>query len=233
MASIKDALEESLADRVSWLKYVIYAIPVFVSYILFSKGIMAWFWFLAPLTALMLLTVLVQVINNVRNGKNYSLPTFNIIDFVVAYVKVIFSIVPVWGLCAWGATALAKIQIPIPVSNIQMIYAAIIWLIFGAIMVTSLISYAKTQKVLDAYNLKTISNNCIDVLIAFLFFIPQTVVLNGIILAVICYLFGVFWNLENLVFIFICAMLITINIAVTGNYLAQIDYETISRNTDA
>ena len=233
MASIKDALEESLTDRASWFKYIIYAIPVFISYILFSKGIMVWFWLLGSTTALMLLTILVQVINNVRNGKNFSLPSFNIVDFAVAYIKVIFSILPVWALCAWGATALAGIQLPWGVPNIQLIYTIIVWLIFGSIMLTSLISYAKTQRILEAYNLKTIGNNCIDVLIAFLFFLPQTIIVNGIVLAVICYLFGIFWNLENLVFIFICAMIITINIAVTGNYLAQIDYETMSRNMDA
>ena len=35
MASIKDAVEESITDDFSFIKYILYAIPVFICYLLF------------------------------------------------------------------------------------------------------------------------------------------------------------------------------------------------------
>ena len=112
----------------------------------------------------------------------------------------------------------------------QLIYAIIVWLIIGSIVVTSLILYAKTQKIKDAYDFALISNTCIDILVAIIFFIPQLLLVNGIIVGIIAYLFGVFFTLENPVFIFLCCMALAINVAITGNYFAQIDYELVPRD---
>ena len=43
MASIKDAVEESITDDFSFIKYILYAIPVFICYLLFKQGNMGWF----------------------------------------------------------------------------------------------------------------------------------------------------------------------------------------------
>ena len=232
MASIKDALEESVSDGGAWIKFVLYSIPVFITYALFSIGNMSWFWIAAPITGLLLLTILSLVINNVRNGKNYSLPSFNPFEFAATFVKLIFAMGPVCALCSWAAFALSKIPIPVPIPNIQLVYSIIVWLIFGAIMLTSLMNFSKTQKITDAYDMKVICDSCVEVLVAFLFYIPQILFVNGIFFGVVCYLFGIFWSLNNNVFIFICAMAIVINITITGNYLAQMDYETMVRNNN-
>ena len=232
MASIKDAVEESITDDFAFIKYILYAIPIFICYMLFSQGNMGWFYFLGFFTLLMLITILIQCIYNVRNGQNYVLPTFNIITFIVSAFKAIFAVGPILGLGFWLGSLIASIKIPIPLPNIQLIYAIIVWLIVGSIIVTSLILYSKTQKIKDAYNIALISNTCIDILIAILFFIPQLALVNGLIFGTIAYLFAVFLSLENPIFIYICCMALAINVAITGNYFAQIDYELVPRENN-
>lgn len=230
MASIKDALEESLTDDFAIIKYFLFAIPVFICYQLFSQGNMGLFYFLGFFTLLMLVSILIQCINNVRNGKNYVLPTFNIIAFGVTAFKALFAVGPIIGIGLWLGSLIAGIKIPIPLANIQLIYAIIVWLIMGSIMVTSIILYAKTEHIKDAYNLSLISNTCIDILVSILFFIPQLILVNGIIVGTIAYLFAIFLSLENPIFVYICSMALIMNIAITGNYFAQIDYELVPRD---
>ncbi len=232
MASIKDAVEEAITDNLAFVKYFLYAIPVFICYIMFSQGNMGWFYVFGFFTLLMLITVLIQCIYNVRNGKNYVLPTFNILTFIVSAFKALFAVGPLLGLALWIGNLLISISIPIPVPNIQLIYAIIVWLILGSIIVTSLILYSKTQRIKDAYNITLISNTCMDILVAIIFFIPQLLLVNGLIVGIITYLFGVFLSLDNPFYIFLCCMALAINIAITGNYLAQIDYEIVPRDNN-
>ena len=232
MASIKDAVEEAINDDFAFVKYFLYAIPVFICYILFSQGNMGWFYFLGAFTVLMLISILITCIYNVRNGQNYVLPTFNIITFCITAFKAIFAIGPILGLGLWIGNMLVAIKIPIPVPNIQLIYAIIVWLILGSIIITSLILYSKTQHLKDAYNFVLISNTCMDILVAIIFFIPQLLLVNGLFIGIIAYLFAVFLSLENPIFIFLCSMALAINVAITGNYLAQIDYELVPRDNN-
>ena len=160
------------------------------------------------------------------------MPTFNIITFCITAFKAIFAIGPILGLGLWIGNMLVAIKIPIPVPNIQLIYAIIVWLILGSIIITSLILYSKTQHLKDAYNLVLISNTCMDILVAIIFFIPQLLLVNGLFIGIIAYLFAVFLSLENPIFIFLCSMAIAINVAITGNYLAQIDYELVPRDNN-
>ena len=232
MASIKDAIEESISEQFVFVKYFIYAIPVFISYILFSKGNMGMFFVFAPLTFLMLATILIKTINNVCNEKNNILPTYNIFEFAWSAIKAVFAICPIFALCIWAGIMLTGIEIPVAIPNIQLIYTITIWLIFGSIMLTSLIIYARKEQIIDAYNFLIISNSCIDILIAMIFFIPQLLIVNGLILGTIAYLFWIFFTLENPIFIFICSMGLVINIVATGHYLAQMDYENIAKENN-
>lgn len=229
MASIKDALEESITDNMAFVKYFLFAIPVFISYELFAKGNMGMFCFVGFITVLILLGLLVECIHNVRNGNNHVLPTFNIFVFGYTVLKTVVAVAPILSIGLIAGKLLTNIQIPIAVPNVQLIYAIIVWLIIGSIVVSSLIIFAKTKKVKDAYNLKLISDTCIDILVAIIFFLPQLVLLNGLILGAIAYLFAIFWELNCGLFIFICCMALVQNIVITGNYFAQIDYEIVPR----
>ena len=191
---------------------------------------MDWFWFVGVLTAWMLLSIVIKVFHNVRTMQNHTLPSFNPIELPFTAFKALFSVVPFWILFYSIGNKLMQIQIPIPLTNIQLIYSVIVWLLIGSIMITSLMSYAKDEKIKDAYNLVRISNSCIDILLSLIFFIPQIILVNGIILGIVVYLFSIFWNLDNFVFSYICSIALVINTVVIANYLAQLEYENITRN---
>ncbi len=229
MASIKDAVEESISDDYAIVKYFLFAIPVFICYLLFAQGNMGLFYFLGFLTGLMLISILISCINNVRNGQNYVLPTFNIFKFGVTAFKALFAVGPILGIGLFLGNLIARIQIPIPLANIQLIYAIIVWLIIGSIIVTSLIIYAKTEHIKDAYNFGLISNTCIDILVAIIFYLPQLILVDVIIVGAAAYIFAITVGLNNPVFIYLCCMALIMNISVTGNYFAQLDYEIVPR----
>ncbi len=227
MASIIDALEEACENKTAYLKMIIYSIPVFISYELFHMGNMGLFWVVGGLTALMLVTLLVSVIHNVRNVKNYTWPTFNIFDFALTAVKSLVAVGPILTLCAWGGWKVSNIQIPEIFPNAQMVYSVVVWLLFIAVMLTSFIFFSKTKKIREAYNIVTISNNCIDIIIAVLFFIPQIAILNLIIYGPVVYIFSLFGGFDNLLFAYVTSFYAILNIGITGNYLAQVDYENV------
>lgn len=233
MASIIDAIEETLHDEHSLAKFIIYAIPVLGTYALFYVGNMGWFYFLGFLTALMLLTILIKTINNVRNSKNHVLPTFNVFTFAYSSIKAIFAVLPVSGLCIWAGIKLAGIQIPIALPYIQTIYATIVWLLLGSIMITSLIIYSKNEKISDAYNFNLIQRTCVDILFALIGFVPQIILFNALIIGIVVYLFKVFnISYDNPILVIVVAFSLIISIPISGNYFAQIDWEQITREEE-
>lgn len=233
MASIKDATEEAVSDKLAWLKHILYAIPIMASYMLFRQGDLQTFYIVCGITVILLLTMFSIVVNNVRNGNDTVLPTFNVLHFIVEMFKMIVANAPIFAICIALGIYLNTFQIPLPVANGQLIYSIIVWAILGSIMFTSLLQYAKTQNIKDAYNFKVISNSCIDILVAAIFFVPQILLVNGIFLGVITYVFNLFFGLDNLPYIFICCLAVSINVAITGNYFAQVDYEVIPHEEDA
>ena len=83
----------------------------------------------------------------------------------------------------------------------------------------------------EGFNYKVISECCIDVLIAFAFFVPQLAIANLVLLIPVAYLFFFFklpfthWG-----FIAYCCMVLIVNISMLSNYLAQCAYEHIKGN---
>jgi len=233
MASRIDAIEETVHDDHAIFKFILWAIPVVGSYLLFYVGNMGWFYFVGSLTVLMLLTIMVKTINNCRNARNEVLPSFNVFSFIGTAIKTLFALGPTFALCIWGGFKLTAIAIPIPLPNIQTIYSVIIWLLIASVMITALILFSKTEKIKDAYNLKLIQEACIDILIAVIYFIPQILLFNLIIVGVVAYIFFVF-RMEpyNIYTIIVAAISVVISSAITGNYFAQIDYEQVAREED-
>ena len=92
--------------------------------------------------------------------------------------------------------------------------------------------YAKSQKITDAYNLKIISDSCIDILIQVIWMSLQLALLNAIIIGTVTYLFWLFLGLQNPILIFIWAMTALLNAAITGNYLGQLNYEALHHDAE-
>ena len=229
MASIKDSIEEIMNEDRSLIKLLVYAIPIYFTYFLFSIGNVGLGYLVGFLVVIMLLTIFTKAFYNVRCENNLVLPDLNIFSYIFSSTKTLFAICPIFLVCFWITKILLRIEIPIPLDNIQLIYSIIVYAIMTSIVLTSMINYAKTENIKDAYNLKVISDTCIDILIAFVIYLPQLIVVNALVLGVIAYLFGILWYLLNPIFIFLCSIAVVFDVAVTGHYLAQIDYENFTR----
>ena len=116
--------------------------------------------------------------------------------------------------------------------NTLMVFQGIVWALFGSIMLTGYLCYAKTFKIADAYNFKTISESCIDILVAVLFMIPQVLIANAILIIPVSYVIWVFFGLPSPIANFYWSMVLIFNLAMCGHYLAQMDYEAIKKEED-
>lgn len=230
MASIIDAAEESITDKLCAIKYIIYTIPVFASYMLYDLKLELPFLVLSIMTLLMLLTIFKITLNNVRNTKEYVLPRWNPFVFIFEMIKLILVMLPFCAIFGGIGYFLTLVQIPPVIDNIQNIYTTIIWLIIGSIILTGFVFYSKSESLLETYNFHKISNYCADFLITSIFAIPKIILLNLSTLGIITYIFHFFFGLDNYVYAFICSLAISINTVILAHYYAQADYESVKHN---
>lgn len=233
MASIVDAFQEAFQEDHSYLKIVLYSIPInfVVNYYMQGKMALCQFW--GAVVGLLLLGLLTSGINNVRMNRREIL-TLNPLRYLKALGLTAIVVVPhvlVYGILGYILTT--KITIPISEYNLPMIYKVTVWSILFSIVFTSYLSFAKYLKIQQGYNYKVISESCIDVLISLLFFVPQLAIANVVLVLPVAYLFFFFhlpfthWG-----FIAFCCMCVIVNISILSNYLAQCAYEHVKGNNE-
>ena len=93
MASVVDAFNEALSEDLAYVKFVVYAIPVYFVVNLFIVGKMAMFTFWGGIFGVLLLGLLTQGINNVRRNKREIL-TLNPIQLGIAILKSCVVMIP-------------------------------------------------------------------------------------------------------------------------------------------
>lgn len=233
MASIVDAFNEALSEDMAYVKIVIFAIPVWFVANFFIVGKMSLFYFYEAIVGILILGLLTQGINNVRMNKKEIL-TLNPMRLAVALVKTVAVVVPhliVYGII--GSMIVKHVHIPIELPHVPLIFAIIVWSIIFSIIMTSYLSFAKYLKVIQGYNYKVIGESCIDVLVSFLFFIPQLVLADVVLIGPVAYLFFFFqvpfthWG-----FVFYCSAVLIINVSILANYMAQASYEHIKGSNE-
>lgn len=232
MASIIESIENVIHDKYSFVKLIIYSIPVLISYNFFRIGNISMFYLVSLLTLIMFMTIIIKVFRNIRTNNNSVLPDFNIFLFIKTATKLFFAMGPIMLICIWTGIKLTQIQVPIPLPNIQIIYSVIVWLITSGIIITSLILYARNEQIKEAYNLKSISDNCISIIFSLLMFLFQIGIFNALSVGSVAYILYVFkFPLDNFALTIVSALSLVTSIAVAGDYFAQIDYEaTFDKN---
>ncbi len=233
MASIVDAFQEAFSEDFAYVKIVAYSIPVNFVVALFMQGKMEQFEFWGFVVGMFLLGLLTAGINNVRMNKKEIL-TFNPLHYLKALGKTLVVVVPHLLLFYnLGKLIIKAVKLPIDIPYLPIIFKVIVWSILFSIVFTSYLSFAKYLKMKEGYNYKAITESCIDVLIAFLFFVPQLAVANIVLIVPVAYLFFFFklpfthWG-----FIAYCCMVLIVNISMLSNYLAQCAYEHIKGNNE-
>lgn len=233
MASIVDAFQEAFNEDYAYFKIILYSIPINFVVDMYMKGKMAQFYFWGFVVGLLMLGLLTAGINNVRMNKKEIL-TLNPLHYLNALIKTFAVVVPhliVFGFI--GNLLVTKVHIPIDLPYVPLIFQIIVWSLVFSIIFTSYLSFAKYLKLKEGYNFKVVSESCIDVLISFMFFVPQLLLANIVLLVPVAYLFFFFklpfthWG-----FIAYCCMVFVVNISILSNYLAQASYEHIKGNNE-
>lgn len=228
MATVITYVSESLCEDLSVVKFILYAIPVTYCTHLFMKGEMTSFYIWAAIFAIIFLGLMTKAINNVRTNKTEIL-TLNPLKLVGSIALTAISIIPqflIFGGIAWVITK--YVVIPIDLPHIQLIFNVIVWSIFGSIILTSYLSFAKYLSPLAAFNYKVISLSCIDILINLLFFLPQLLLINFVMVSpavALCNYFGI--PLTHWSFIVFCSIVFVINISMFAGYFAQSSFDHI------
>lgn len=232
MASIKDAFEEAIQDNGALAKYFLFAIPVYYCtnlYLNSDKSELFKFWIASAITFIFLFGVLIECTTNVRNGKDSVLPSYNIFNIFWAGIKGLVALGPIIAINSAIAYFLCNyITNYVAEANTLLFLRCIICGVFGAIILTGYLCYARTFKILDTYNLKAISNSSMDILIAVIFMIPQILVADAVLIAPITYIVWIFFGIPHSIATFYWCMCLVFNLAMCGHYLAQVAYETIA-----
>ena len=156
MASIVDSLSEAFLDTFAPLKLVGFAIPVYFAIVSFMDGNLPMLYLWYGVISLLFLALLTQGIYNVRRSKREIL-SLNPWALAKDLVKTIVAVLPnavVW----FGAAYLIaqNVTIPVEVDWAQKVFTWVLFSIVFAIVMTSYLSFAKTMKVVQAYNYKVI-----------------------------------------------------------------------------
>ncbi len=229
MASIKDAIEDSFQDDLCLVKYFVYTIPLYYCVYLYSTSkLSGMFWTAAVFTFMLLFGFMLICTSNTRNGKDSILPSYNIFALFFYSIKGLIALGPYILLTFWAATYItSQINIYIADPNVSLIFKIITWAVLSSVTLTGYLLYSQKFTISDTYNFKIISESCVDIMIRILFIIPAILVINGVFVGGITYLFWVFVGIPNPVCTFVWCMAFVINLAAIGNYMAQIDYESI------
>ncbi len=230
MASIKDAFDEALQDNMGVFKYLIFAAPLYYTVYLYSTSEKDFtgFWWMASITFLLLFGFMLKCTSNVRKGLDHVLPSFNIFNLFWAGIKGLIALGPSIAINCWIASLISgQIDVYFPDPNVANVFKIITWCLFGSIILTGYMLYAKNFKIGDAYNLKVISESCVDILIRIIFMLPGVAIIDGLIVGSVSYVFWVFLGLPNPICTYFWCMAVVFNLAMIGNYIAQVDYESI------
>jgi len=233
MASIVDAFNDALSEDFAYMKIIVFAIPVYFVINLFLVGKMSMFTFYGSIVGVLLLSLLTVGINNVRRSRKEIL-TLNFLTLGIALLKTVAVVVPqalIFGSIGYCLTN--KVILPVDLPHFSLIYSILVWAIIFSIVLTSYLSFAKYMKILQGYNYKVIFEACIDILVSFLFFIPQLALANIVLLGPVAYLYSFFHlPFEHWGFVAYSSAVIIINVSILANYLAQASYENIKGNNE-
>ncbi len=232
MASIVDAFNDALGENLAYIKIIGYSIPVYfvAKWFLIGKIGQVVFW--GSILSVFFLALLTLGIHNVRMSKREVL-SLNPIGLLKALVKAVVVLVPQGLIFGTLGYFLSQISIPIDLPHVPLIYSIIVWSIIGSIILTSYLSFAKYLRVLQGFNYKVIFESCMDVLVSFIFFIPQLLLANVVLVGPVAYLYF-FFNLPftHWGFVAYCSAVFVINISILANYFAQASYEHIKGNNE-
>lgn len=231
MASILDSFRETFNDRWSVVKFVVLAIPVYITINNYLKSTDSYtgFWFFFIVTFLLLFGFLIEVTRDVLNDAIDILPSLNPIPLIIAAVKGLLALTPVTVIASLVAVyAISKFTF---VYWLNMLLSGIIWMIVAGMIGTTFLLYVKEARIKNAFNLKKLSDKSVDVVFALLLFLVQLIVVNLPTTGFVAYTLVILFGMGPILNFFLSVVLV-LNIAAAGHYLAQLHFETFGFDLD-
>ena len=228
MASMIDAYRDAFSESFAYLKFVIFAIPVYFVIHFFMIGQMAMFNTFAPILGILIFGLFTQAIYNVKANRKEVL-TLNPFEFLIGLIKTLVVMIPngiIFGAIGYYIT---RYNFPVKdIAHFNTIFHIIVWFICGSIVLTSYLSFAKFQSIKQGFNYKVIFESCADIFLQLLLMIPQLLIVNLLLVGPVAYLYFFFkLPFDHWTFVAYCSCVFVINISVLGNYFAQISTEFV------
>lgn len=156
-----------------------------------------------------------------------TLPVVNPVKFLSISLKAVCVLVPYLGI------GLPLVSFVVGLFNFdgipQMIAIGIIQLLVISITITALIYYSKDYNIKDGYDLTQIMTGFQDVLVYVFLCLLILSIYNIFVSIPVLYLTYSFLDIGP-IFYFVCAYLVTMNLAVVADYCGQLWFDLDSRN---
>lgn len=227
MASIIDSFRDVFTDKLSFVKVVVLALPVYYSYQVYmnSKTDYSWFSIVAGITIFFLLGFFIKIINNMLIASNNNiLPKLNPFTLGFTALKGLLAVLPMTWICFWLANKVCSIIYIVPWLDTTL--KVCIWLVAASIIVTTLLMFCTKESIKDAYNMKLLSKASGDMILSLVVFVIQLLIINAPTTGFIGYTLWILFG-PGLLFNFFIAIAVVFNVAVTAHYMAQVHYELL------
>ena len=227
MASIVEAIQDTVTGTDSWGKMLVCAVPVYLSYYFYKTGNLPLFYILVVPTALFMLALMSSILYNIRNCTNIPFPSLNPIRLCSIIMKGFVALGPMTLVLGILGFLLTKIPLPGVISQFQVVYEFIIWLLCASILLTAYLIFSATGSVVKPYNYDLISKYCVDVLMGFFFMLIKFAVVNLVFVGFVYYVFFAFKWTGSPILEMLYAYFVVMNLCSMANYLAQVFYEAV------
>lgn len=226
MASIIDSFRDVFTDKLSILKVVVFAIPVFYSYQIYinSKTDYSWFFVVAGITLFFLLGFFIKIVNNILVATNRILPPLNPFTLGFTAFKGVLATLPIAWICIWSANKVCSIIYILPWLDTTL--KVCIWLVAVSVIMTTLLMFCTNESIKDAYNMKLLSKASGDMILALVFLVIQLIVVNLLTTGFLGYTLWILFD-RGMFFNFYVTIAVVFNIAVIAHYMAQVHYELL------
>lgn len=227
MASVIDSFKETFGDKMSFLKLLVFTVPIFISYTMATnpKGDYGLATLLFIVTVFLFLGFLIKVTGNAINERDSLLPSLNPIKLAITATKAIIAIGPVafisYILANYACSVINFAQ------WLDVILETLVWLIVASVVLTSFLMFAPKERIKDAYKMNLLVQKAGDLIVMLIVMVLQFLVINlpttGFLAYTLFILFG-FGDIFN----FFLSFALIFNLAAMGQYLAQVHYEVFS-----
>lgn len=226
MASMLDSFRETYSDKFSFFKILLFAVPIYFFYDHYLKGPAAFaaVTFYLYVIGFFMFGFFIKTINFVLNEKETVMPPLNPLKLGLAATKGIVAILPSSLICVFLANYINQFINIIPWLDITL--KSTVWLVASSIILTSFLMFAKGEKVLDAFDIKALSEKAGDFILGIIFYVLQLALINIPTTGLIGYSIYILFGFGPLLYAFL-SYAIVFNIVATAHYMAQLQYEIL------